>query len=395
LILIASLGALYDVKIAEAVQQPDYSSKSDCLSATNDQLGELFFSPYLTGTSTLVSFKIQACATGSAVLKIFYANTAIGIVSQIDDTISVSSGSFYDISYPLSVSHSQYDDNGTKYMIRNNGGVGFRVLGSTASTSYTGGEISGGFTYRGALQDVYFYVDANSATSTATGTVFINQPLASSTVIEFPSWLVNYSISDVGQFDIYVFSASSSDLTFNNPALRTAVLRVYSPGNLSELAVPIPRPDVMCVSENDCASPTGTVWYARAEIRADLSGTIIASSSPISFNVLFNPGPVIEQDCSSGDLLCRAIRWLFYPSGAVLNRWTGLWSAVQNKPPFGYITSATGAIGSLATSTTSTFSLSPELAGLPFWDPIKNVISFLLYLTGIFWLFNRARHIQL
>jgi len=161
-----------------------------------------------------------------------------------------------------------------------------------------------------------------------------------------------------------------------------------------EKGLPIPRADVLCVTENDCPTPTGILWYAQAQIR-DQTGTAFAFSGVSSFNVLFDAGPITGQDCSSGDLLCKAIRWLFYPSGAVLNRWTGLWTAVENKPPFGYITSATNAISGLATSTTSAFALSPELAGLPFWDPIKAVISFLLYLTGIFWLFNRARHIQL
>jgi len=230
----------------------------------------------------------------------------------------------------------------------------------------------------------------------STGTVSLVFPADTALLQEFPAWAVNYAITGTGQFNVRVFAATSSARLnlVSSPAPQIDTLGISSNGSTSDAGVPIPRGGVFCVTTNDCEAPTGTVWYARAEI-ADSAGSVFATSSIISFNVIFNPGPIVEQNCDSGDFLCKAIRWLFYPSQAVLDRWTGLSTNLKNKPPFGYITSATGALSTLATSTTSTFSLSPDLAGLPFWAPIKAVISFLLYLTGIFWLFNRARHIQL
>jgi len=278
-------------------------------------------------------------------------------------------------------------------------GIGWTHIGAT-NNPYPGGcsKVYATSSCSGNLNDLVFTVE--SADTYASGTVQITSPQLGQETYEFDFWGVHAIPPAAESLVLVSYSASSTLLWSASSTVDATFLSV--PAAFTAEDTFVVRTGVICVTENDCPR----TMYAQAKLVSTDQTTEYTSSTIISFTTLFSfrnarlPGeePPEDEACSSGDVVadavCRSVRWLFYPSPTSLSQWSGLWSAVKNKPPFGYGTSVVLALQSFSTSTTSTFALAPELADLPFWDPIKTVISFLLYLLGIFWTFNRARHFE-
>jgi len=86
---------------------------------------------------------------------------------------------------------------------------------------------------------------------------------------------------------------------------------------------------------------------------------------------------------------------LFVPSAGNLYNFTGLKDAIQNKPPFGYVSSIITALSTLSTSTTSTIDLSSLSGASDVFDTLKTFASGLIWLVVAFWVFRKFRHIEL
>jgi hypothetical protein len=146
---------------------------------------------------------------------------------------------------------------------------------------------------------------------------------------------------------------------------------------------------------NDCEAPTGTVWYARAEI-ADSAGNVFATSSIISFNVLFNPGatPAACTGDSIADSLCR----IFYDPVKIQNafgNFTQLWLLIKNKPPLGYFTLSANLFGSLSTTTIATSTQLQGVSSLSIFAELRNAVNILLIFLVLMWAFHRLRNLNL
>lgn len=350
--------------------------------------GQIFTIPYAV-TVSQVSFQTLAGIAGANVHKIALVSASGTVYLMENVTSPAGSEVVYDVT-DTTIPEGTYFI-GSQYV----SGSGATLTGTTTDPYYGGCRVSYASgtlpSCSGNTSDLGFTISGSLASSS--GSVAISDPIPGSTIKEFKFWSVDYSIAGSGQYSIIVYAATSSAALYATSGSQYSVVGVS--GSTTEAGLPVFRPDVFCVTENECPTPTGTLWYARAEIQ-DEGGTAFATSGEISFNVLFDPGqPPGAFECVSGDVVCKTLRWVFYPSDNVLENWNMLWTNVKNKPPFGYVTAAANVIGTLGTSTTSTFSLPPELADLPFWDPIKATLSVLIYFLGAFWLFHFGANIKL
>jgi len=141
----------------------------------------------------------------------------------------------------------------------------------------------------------------------------------------------------------------------------------------------------------------------------------LATSTLISFDItagtyieFFYPTPtstatstewVFTCDPESGffaNSLCMLARFLFIPKQADFNRFNDLKTALENKPPLGYFYLIKNSLLNFNASTTPAFDLqqSATLSDYIF-NPVRNGISFILWLIFGFWVFNRIRKFEL
>lgn len=126
-------------------------------------------------------------------------------------------------------------------------------------------------------------------------------------------------------------------------------------------------------------------------------------SHAVTINVSGNTNiipPVIDPGVTDpdfgflGNLIRDAITWLFVPSPELFNRFGNLWELVKQKPPLGYITASLGALGDLEQGTSP-----EELEGTTqlssYFNPIKNVVSALLWTLTAVYLFRRVGSIRI
>ena len=308
--------------------------------------------------------------------------------------ISITSGTTYFIVFDR-------NDTGAKYIQRD------------TTNPYAGGqawEWNGSSYVSDSGSDMRFEVYNNAPTSP---TVSITFPTSTSTPIsEFSEWEIHYVIpsgesstsTDFYSKQVYVGSSSS---TISTLAGATSFFSPSSPNDLS-----ITKPFGML-------GGTGT-WYAQAyliywESIYDEVPDISATSTVISF-VLNGQESVggsyttptstatsteWVMTCDPDDpfferSICNVMKFLFYPSGGIMNNFQSLYTDIQNKPPFGYYSKIKLVLEGISTSTTSTYTFADISGSLSntLFNPLRTGISWLLYLMFGFWIFHRARHIE-
>jgi hypothetical protein len=97
--------------------------------------------------------------------------------------------------------------------------------------------------------------------------------------------------------------------------------------------------------------------------------------------------------CQIGNAFYKVTSYLFVPSSASYNQFTGLWDMVKAKPPVGYLTTTITAFNSLSYSSGS-YALS--MTGFtPFTDQLKTGLTWILWIMLGFWILHRIRLLDL
>jgi hypothetical protein len=112
-----------------------------------------------------------------------------------------------------------------------------------------------------------------------------------------------------------------------------------------------------------------------------VGGEVVNSSvSEVYDNTNFNPATEYA-DCGISNLggcFTNALSFTFAPNPGTFDRFTGLYTEIENKPPFGYVTKIKNALAGVGASTTPAF----DFGNIPFiatiFEPFK-----LLMITGL------------
>lgn len=102
--------------------------------------------------------------------------------------------------------------------------------------------------------------------------------------------------------------------------------------------------------------------------------------------------------CSVSDLtgcMKKAFCWAFVPATWNAPPWSTLGDQVGQKPPFGYVSALTDALSGLNASGTPAFSTMTtqtrtDLAGV--FDPLRDGLMWIIWLSGAVWLYNRVKN---
>ncbi len=120
-----------------------------------------------------------------------------------------------------------------------------------------------------------------------------------------------------------------------------------------------------------------------------------------TFSVVTSIEDVISlyKDCSVTEVagcIQNALLFLFYPSSNSLSQFTGLYSTIENKPPFGYVTAINSILKNLNDTETAIFELqSMTLLNTYIFIPFREAINWLMWLGFAFILFHRFKNIHL
>ena len=159
-------------------------------------------------------------------------------------------------------------------------------------------------------------------------------------------------------------------------------------------------------------------YKARAYLDDFTASTTIAESDFIHFSVVYSTSTSPATDypnsqtpasqavsqsgvgsfspnCNEGNAvvngLCTVLAYLLMPKESDLTQFQGLFTGIENKPPFGYFTSSEEAIASLATSTPAASLGALSLLSI-FFSPLRIGFTLLIFFLAGLWLFNRLRH---
>lgn len=97
-----------------------------------------------------------------------------------------------------------------------------------------------------------------------------------------------------------------------------------------------------------------------------------------------------------GGCFQNALAFLFYPSPGILDQFRFLWSLIQNKPPFGYVSQTITGLRSLNASSTPAFSFGNIPLVDTIFTPFRTGLAALLW-VGFFiaWYRGRLRHLDI
>ena len=90
------------------------------------------------------------------------------------------------------------------------------------------------------------------------------------------------------------------------------------------------------------------------------------------------------------------MQFVFKPSSTALDKFKNIWTLIQNKKPFGYVTATIVQLKTLDSSGVSLFTF----GSLPFMDavftPLKNYIAGILwFLYFVYWYVRRLKHLDI
>lgn len=123
-----------------------------------------------------------------------------------------------------------------------------------------------------------------------------------------------------------------------------------------------------------------------------LNSTSTASTTPYALNATCdNQSGIINYGS------CVLFSFLFTPHDSTLKNWDNLKLEIIKKPPFGYFTIYQGIINGLTTATTTSAVALADLSELsvPLLDPLKAILTMILWFLFSWSTFTRLKHLQL
>jgi len=143
-----------------------------------------------------------------------------------------------------------------------------------------------------------------------------------------------------------------------------------------------------------------TLWNDDYELRLlDVGATpLIQDIHDITIDITDNPvapPPTVSQDigCDTGqvipDALCTVLTWLFIPNSDAVEKFSDLFDKVKLKPPIGYVTAGFVLWDSFAIGTSpDTLDGTNDLSA--YFDPMKAVVTALLWVLFLVWIIRRV-----
>lgn len=221
---------------------------------------------------------------------------------------------------------------------------------------------------------------------------------------DFSNWILSYSAIAGASVGFQVdYATSSANLNSTSTLTGSDIVQ------LSTVPTSVVLNKQQIVPKNTGLT-FGNYW-ARARLYAGVLQ--MATSTDIQFSItgdsyisnsswvnpLQNPTSTFMTECdpSLSDItygLCTVSVWLFAPDQTVLENFISLKDDIRNKPPFGYVTSISTALGSFTTSTTSTVDVTALDPLASAFSPIRAMVAWGLWLLYGFWIFNKFRHFK-
>jgi len=296
---------------------------------------------------------------------------------------------------------------------KKNGGAGFTQwkMGKNIGTSYP--ELTNVWTYNGTTwsqfsgtQPLAVQINGNSGNSIA-----ISYPTILN-ITDFTYFILHYN-SQAGAIDFNVdYATSSSNLSSVGTRFTDTVHTGATPPSIT--ATQVFDANIAVPKTRDFN--IGEAWYMQARLVDASSSTQLASSTITTMNIQSNTlldtlpflNPIVSNSTSTDLILtcdpndglftrsfCNLFQYLFVPPQSAWNGFKQLRTDLEDKPPFGYITSAISAISGLSDAASSTVDL-PDLSALDddFFTPIKTFLSWVLYVLTGFWVYNKFRHFK-
>ena len=242
--------------------------------------------------------------------------------------------------------------------------------------------------------------------------VYITNPFNGETTQDFYAWSVaayDLSATTSYRFDVY-YSQFGGSITYHD----TDGTGQY-PQSTSTITDTIQKTQPLLYPP-----ATSTAWTAYATLSNFYTGEVIASSSAIVFGIIPISGETsstlgtFTTNCSFtsssfladpiGNIqtgICSALVFLFIPNSAqqsdILSRFNVIKTQVSTKPPFGYFNSIYNSFQSFqeGTSGVQLIDASGSAAMSPVFGSLDTGISVVVWALFGFWIFHRARLIEL
>lgn len=104
------------------------------------------------------------------------------------------------------------------------------------------------------------------------------------------------------------------------------------------------------------------------------------------------------EDCGINNIfgcIKNAFIWAFIPQESIFDRWDSLWSRIENKPPFGYLTATKNALMGVNSTSTPAFSFGTIPFTDSIFDPIKLLLVIALWVIYAFFFIGRLDKLDL
>jgi len=263
----------------------------------------------------------------------------------------------------------------------------------------TSGTIVDYATSCGGTERIYF-----KANGDLVSTITFTQPVASQELTDFSNWYLTYGYATTtplgggtgdSNITIYYSKTSSSTATYTDSATTYQTVSDVQSATVPKSHALVQIPEI-----------NNTQWWVWGKL-FDFYGNVAASSTPFQFGVDI-PGDITFTsasttadlattcDSSSGvfaNSLCKLLQAVFYPSQQSIDNFSDLKAALENKPPFGYISSFNDAMGDLSSGASSTLDLS-DLSGIGIFDDFRDLLDWVLWFLFGFWVYNKFRHMK-
>lgn len=420
----------YDFLHSEATRQPTNAQITFAAMTSIEQAQSISMKYTVTGDPAL-------CGATVAHFDLTLAPATSGFTPLVSPTFDIPYGSQTGITFDISSLNLTFEDLSTFPAQLSLGNLTFTGSGSciNAGLFFYGGLYStygASFPYFGAFDQSgttipYLTFNGNNFAPEIT---FQNPPFQEGfESLDFQLWQTCVSLSTgnsgggAGYYKVIGYGTSTPDSFFDDTRYD------YSPPSTTPFYYPI-----YSIPFNQCTSNTKANLLPPGDYVAEvglyrhmpLSGdSFVATSSLLSFTITAGPvqslpgeAPPVAITCQytpsntgintiddvvNGTIngFCSVLTYLLIPSDTYLNNFSNLWTAIDNKPPFGYFSSITGngnttsptTLSGFATSTAS--SATTSLPALAFWTfitvPLDLALALLVTISFMFWVFFRIK----
>jgi len=272
--------------------------------------------------------------------------------------------------------------------------IGANTSSTNPGTLYEQAKTSGSWSAKAAFNDniVFSFLSGQEA-------VILESPAASSVITPFSSWVARLTYGYVdGDLQVAVdYGNAPGNLQFTDITSTSTQELPFIAQNLS-VSVPLSR----------ALTPGFSYWARTRLVRngvteyTSLTNDFIVSEDGVAgylgssfLNASSTNYSFCDDITDGGSFLpatCRFFGALFVPDEGVWASFINLKTALENKPPFGYITAITAALN-FSSSSSSTIAFG-GLSGIGIFDQFKTLTTWLLWIAFSFWIFNRFRHFQ-